>query len=98
MKMFDYYFVACVFRLPLQRKIRFSEIAPFINLSEIVTKGLILIQCISCDRDMSWQPLIASKHSQVVQYSQPVTHIFLPVGQILSNPDFHDLLDSKFGL
>ena len=41
-----------------------SEISPFIK---DVTKGLILIQYISCNRDMSWQPLIASKHFQVVQ-------------------------------
>ena len=44
-----------------------SEIAPFSNDEVFVTKTLILIQCISCDRDMSWQPLPASKHSQVVQ-------------------------------
>ena len=44
-----------------------SEIAQFIKVDVFVTKGLILIQCISCDRDMSWQPLTASKHSQVVQ-------------------------------
>ena len=43
------------------------ETAPFIKDDVFVTKGLILIQCISCDRDMSWQPLTASKHSQVVQ-------------------------------
>ena len=51
--------------LPLLRKISFSEIASFINV--FVTKGLIFLQCISCDRDMSWQHLTASKHSQVVQ-------------------------------
>ena len=52
---------------PLQRKISFSEIAPFSKDDVFVTKGLILIQCIFCNRDMSWQPLTASKHSQVVQ-------------------------------
>ena len=45
-----------------------SEIAPFIKDDVFVTKGLSLIyHCISFDRDMSWQPLTASKHSQVVQ-------------------------------
>ena len=46
------YFVACVFRM--QRKISFSEIALFIKDDDdvFVTEGLILIQCISCDRDM----------------------------------------------
>ena len=52
--------------LQLQRKISFSEIAPFIKDDVFVTKGLIFIRCIPCDRDMSWQPLTASKHSQVV--------------------------------
>ena len=53
--------------LSLKRKINFSEIAPFIKDDVFVTKGLIFIRCISCDGDMSWQPLTASKHSQVVQ-------------------------------
>ena len=44
-----------------------SEIASFIKDDVFITEGLSLIQCISCDRDMSWQPLTASKHSQVVQ-------------------------------
>ena len=53
--------------LPLQWKISFSEIAPFIKDDIFGIKGLIILQCISCDRDMSWQPLTASKHYQVVQ-------------------------------
>ena len=57
----------CGMCLPLQRKIGFSEIAPFIKDDVFVTKWLILVQCISCDGDMSWQPLTASKHSQVVK-------------------------------
>ena len=63
--MFDYFILWRV--SSLERKISFSEIAPFIKDDVFVTKGLILLQCISCDRDMSWQPLTASKHSQVVQ-------------------------------
>ena len=51
----------------LQRKISFSEIAPFIKDDVFVIKGLNLLQCIPCDRDVSWQPLTASKHSQLVQ-------------------------------
>ena len=43
-----------------------SETAPYIKDDVFVT-GLIFIKCISCDRYMSWQPLTASKHSQVVQ-------------------------------
>ena len=62
--MFEYFNLGIC--LPLQRNISFSEIAPFIKDDVFVTKGLILIQCISCNRDMSWQPLTASKHSQVV--------------------------------
>ena len=58
------YFVAC---LPLQMKLGFSEIAPFIKDDVFVTKGLIFIRCISFDRDMSWQSLTVIKHSQVVQ-------------------------------
>ena len=53
--------------LPLLRKISFSEIASFIKDDVFVTKGLFFLQCILCDRDMYWQPLTASKHSQVVQ-------------------------------
>ena len=53
--------------LQLQRKISFSEIEPFIKDDVFSTKGLILVQCISCDGYMSWQPLTASKHSQVVR-------------------------------
>ena len=53
--------------LQLQRKISFSEIAPFIKDDVFSTKGLIIVQCISCDGDMPWQPLTASKHSQIVK-------------------------------
>ena len=57
----------CGMSLPLQRKISFSEIAPFIKDAFSFIKGLIILQCIPLYRDMSWQPQTASKHSQVVQ-------------------------------
>ena len=42
--------------------------AQFIKDDVFLTKGLSLIyHCISFDREMSWQPMTASKHSQVVQ-------------------------------
>ena len=53
--------------IPKEYAVDCSEIAPFIKDDVFVTKELILLQCISCDRDMFWQPLTASKHSQVVQ-------------------------------
>ena len=79
--------------LPLQRKIGFSEIAPFIKDDVFSTKGSILVQCISCDGDMSWQPLTASKHSQVVKAA---CNSYFSSGRsdFKQLTDFHDLLTS----